>query len=471
MAGAETDRSGDASPKVLNLIPRFFLVLAVPLLLAYVLVVPPFQAPDEDRHFWRAYSIADGHFVAQRETDVPASALRLHERFPPHLEDDPQKRLVPPAELRAWLRQPLEHHATAGIENPAANLYSFVPYTVVAPVLRVGRAYDVPALALLFAGRLANAAAYAGLMWLALQLLPEFRLLLAMVALTPMSLHMAASFSGDCLTLGLTAVYMALVFRLALDEKSKRLRPRDALLLALLLVLVSLCKFNLWLGLLILLIPSVRAGSRGKLAALTAACVLAALVAALGWQHINSEALAAFQAARAANGRVLADNAAFLRHHPLKFLEIAAYTAVVFSWVWLQQFVGMFGWISIDLNPLLVVLYAACIVVAVGAQPQRFAWERRQKLLLAAFALLSFVSLEVVLWIFETERTRLRQAYAGPVFIRGIAGRYFLPIALPALAAVSRRRWRPVPRLQACLLGAAAVVNCLALVRIWGVYH
>jgi hypothetical protein len=141
-------------------LPIVFLILGAFLAFAYAVVVPPFQVPDEDRHLWRAYSVSDLHLMGPARTQIPASFVRLHERFPPWLIDTPEKRVVRAAELIKWLRQPLQSSSTAGIENPRANLYSFVPYLTTSLVLKMGRPAECSPLLLLYAGRLANAAVY-----------------------------------------------------------------------------------------------------------------------------------------------------------------------------------------------------------------------------------------------------------------------------------------------------------------------
>src|SRR6478672_8510616 len=94
--------------------PILFLILGAFLAFAYAVVVPPFQAPDEDRHLWRAYSVSDLHLVGPARTKIPASFMALHDRFPPLVEYIPEKRAVRAAELTRWLRQPLQSSSTTG---------------------------------------------------------------------------------------------------------------------------------------------------------------------------------------------------------------------------------------------------------------------------------------------------------------------------------------------------------------------
>src|SRR5207247_1378484 len=97
---------------------------------------------------------------------------------------------------------------------------------------------------------------------------------------------------------------------------------RDLLLAAALMVLLSLCKFNPWLALLPLLIPARKFQARWGPAAFAVACIAVASGAAFLWQYQNAAALAAFQASRAADGKLMGANAAFVAAHPVHFAGI-----------------------------------------------------------------------------------------------------------------------------------------------------
>ncbi len=458
------------APATLAQLPKLFLVMGVVLVVAYTVIVPPFQVTDEDRHVWRAYSVSDLHFVGPRQAQIPLGLVRLHDRFWPFLEIAPGKeRIVRAAELMGWLRQPLGKESK-GVENPAANLYSFVPYLTTGFTLRVGRLLGWSALGLIYGGRLANAAMYLCLMYISLRLLPEFRLLLLTIALSPMSLNLAASFSADSLTLALIAVFTAFVFKLAFDENVTSVSVRHRLLLIFLTVTLALCKSNVWISLLVLLIPARKFRSRGKAALFATVCVLSAFVAAFVWQRINGQAVAAFRAFEAEHGKSVPDNIAFLFGHPFRFGAIMLLTDVVSSWTWLQEFIGRFGWLTIQMSPVHALMYTTAIVLAAYTQSAAITIARWQKLIIASFVLLTVLSLHVLLWTFETSVQVLQHASTSWVRVSGMQGRYFLPVALPALALLGKRRFRLDGLLLVGVLATVVIINTMALLTIWQVY-
>lgn len=448
-------------------LPILFLALGTLLSIAYAVIVPPFQVPDENRHLWRAYGISDLHFIGPTWTKVPASFMGLYQRFPRFLEATPGRRNVR-SDLVGFLRQSLNDKVTVEVENPRANLYSFVPYLTTALVLRIGRFVQGSPLELMYAGRLANAAVYLWLIYLALRILPEFRLLLLTIALTPMSLHLAASFSADSLTLGLTALFTAYVFRLAFDNRISTVRARDLPIMAALLVLLALCKLNIWTAILVALIPKEKFGSRTGAVLSVAACALAAIAAAISWQTLNGSAIAAYRMLDPM-GAVAAPNALFVLRHPIRFCQIILLTSMWSFWNWCQEFIGAFGWSLTPMSSVHVMLYAAGILLAACIRSARVTIERWQKWLAALFVALTFLSIHTLLWVLETPVELLQHASDQFSPVLGIQGRYFLPLALPGLIAVKRRfelNGLLITGITALVVG----INAFALGDIWLIY-
>jgi hypothetical protein len=452
-------------------IPNLFLRIAPILVFGYALVIPPFQVPDENHHLCRAWSVSELHFVGPQRTQVPTSFVDLLTRFSPRFEQIPERRVVSAGELVRWLRRPLRADATAGVENPNANVYSFVPYAATALVLGTGRALNASPLIQMYAARLVNGAIYVLLFFLSLRILPGFRVLLFIVALTPMAISQAASLSADSLTLGLTALFTALVFRLAFEHRLLHIHVRDGLPVVGVLILLSLCKFNPWLGLLALLIPAEKFPARWGRIAFAGLCAATACAVELIWSHANAAALLAFQAARAADGKLLAANAAFFSSHPLRFAEIAALTDVAGSWEWIREFVGVLGWVSVPIHPLLVILYTGGMIFAARKLCAEIAPSRYQKVILMLVVSLTVFSLNVLLWILETPTSMLHLAPFELELIRGIQGRYFLPMALPALVLVSRSRAQMPSWGLSAIIAIVVAVNAGGLLTVWSSYH
>src|SRR5271163_2299778 len=172
----KNSRAGWASPeKVDRNLPRLFLALALLLGVPFALLNPPLQAPDEFAHFYRAYGVSEGQFVAHDLTQVPRSVVALTREFPIHLETAHR---IHAQDLLADLGTPLRESDSTGVPNEGMGMYSFVPYLASGTAIRLGRLFSASPLALLYLARLGNGLVYALLVFIALRLLPDFRVLL-----------------------------------------------------------------------------------------------------------------------------------------------------------------------------------------------------------------------------------------------------------------------------------------------------
>ena len=124
------------------------------------------------------------------------------------------------------------------LDPAAAAVYGFFEHGLVQPGAlfaairgRFGpRVLGQPApLAMLYLARVANLIVYLLLAAAAVRLAPIHKWTLAMVALMPMSVYLAASLSADAMTLGLSLLVVALTLNLALGSEGPSRRSLLAL--------------------------------------------------------------------------------------------------------------------------------------------------------------------------------------------------------------------------------------------------
>ena len=76
------------------------------LALAFAIVMPPLQAPDEHGHFVRAYVISRGEFVAKGIPELPAPVASFVMRYPEFLYDSSTRKRSSGTFRRAWRFRP-----------------------------------------------------------------------------------------------------------------------------------------------------------------------------------------------------------------------------------------------------------------------------------------------------------------------------------------------------------------------------
>lgn len=446
-----------------------FAVVALLLGLAYGAILPPFEAPDEPPQFYRAAMVAEGSFLARRDyrqeryvgEEIPARLIQIEHTWPAAQRGHPEKKVTVADWQKLWEVQPLDRHLRhfAVVVNTAT--YSPLSYVGAALAMRVAFALQLRPLAVFYAARLGGLLAWICLVTLALAILPLGRWLVALLALTPMSLHQAAAVSADSWNHGWLLLTFAVLLRVALSPDGPVRRAEVWTVLALLFGTGLLRQTFVPLALVAFLMPRHRFENRGHQWAFYLGAGLAAALPALAWTLANRENVV-WQ-----NPELLPEaQMKFLAEHPLHLLRTLPATLAEHGMRWAREFVGCLGWLDTALPAWFVggfwVLILAAALLRTPGEP-RLPFSGRVPLLLAfgAMVLLTLTALFVLV----TPPT-------SPT-IEGIQGRYFTPLAPLALISLT---WRGIPaseRAQAALvLGAACVANICALTilcaRFWG---
>lgn len=269
-------------------LPRLVFVLVVGLGILYSFVLPPYAAPDEKYHINQSFTLACrwANFFSDDEWQmghVPTTtSFRRETDVNPTLQDE-NTTVFTWEEFTDTLFTTTDapydsHQEYAELQtdqNPLLYLASGAA-VFVAYLFHLG---FTPALAL---GRLANLLLFAALASYAVKVVPFGKRVFAAVALLPMTLHLAASFSRDAPLLGLCFAFTALVLDAAFGaDRAKALRPTRMAALLITGVLLAPGKMvYLPLAALVLLVPNLRLGRHAKVkkAGYLVLCVALALV-------------------------------------------------------------------------------------------------------------------------------------------------------------------------------------------------
>jgi len=420
------------------------------------------QVPDEMMHFARVYSVSRGACVASPDIDMPQSFEQLNRLFPHWLENQHK---ISPADLTNALGIPLNDKVLAGNARERSldgfinqNTYHCAPYIPEAIVLSAGRLASIPPLALMYLCRMTNLFFYAGLTFLALRLLPEFRVALFCVAMIPMALHQAASVSADSTVLAVSFLFTAYVFRLAFGPEPKPLGLREHAILAVLLLFLVLSKTLICSVFLLLLIPAARFSSNRARWLTLAAYFALAIAAAAVWQNVNAANTARLAEQRALQDVDPAANTRFLYEHRVAAGLIFARCLddPHFLYEQLQQFIGKLGWLTIQLPDWLVWIYLALLLAAAISQTRSGPLTGTTRLWLLLFAAAFYGNTLLYGFIGNVAKEFYNHPEAWPYFRVPLQGRYWLPFALPVLLICSTRRTWISPRYF--LVAATAIV-------------
>ena len=442
---------------------RLFLWLAPLLYIAFALLTPPFQTPDEHQHLFRAWQLADGTLFAERRGAevggvVPGGLGKAAQAEIGSLA--PHASHVRPLPERSWTS-----HRSTQAEAEAPRFTNFLGSAIYPPAgylpqivaVGAGRLTGASVETIIRTGRVLNALLAAMLIAMAIRLTPWGATGLFWIGLLPTTSAASATFGQDGLVIGGSCLLLALGLRMAL---ARSWSVSSAALLGLVASFVTLAKF-VYLPLAMVAGAPRVAGQwrwRGLGGALFVAAV--AVLPAILWLTATAEiAVPPRPDLPPAGTRLLA-----LFEAPGSLPQLLFNTFFAHGdKLWHSAF--MFGWLNI--GPVLAAevlsLLALAAVLAGGAPASAGQtldpWLR---LWVAAMAVGVAVAVSLALYVYWTP--------LGATRIHGLQGRYFVPPAAALLLAVLPARG-VLPRARAYVPLLLVGANITVLVTIAATFY
>lgn len=434
---------------------RWLLALVCAVTMAFAIITPPFQAPDENQHYMKALLLAEGRVMTEQRgeaigAELPRSALDLHSIDFPTDATGEARRFDRAMVERAWGAD-AGRQGTAFADFPNVANYAPTLYAPGAAGLRIGDAIGLPRIGSFYVGRFVNAAAGLLLLAVAFGLMPFGRGPLLATALLPTFCYQTGSLSPDAVINGMGFVGLALSLRLA-AMGSNAARTGELLLAAPLLALAK----GVYL-------PLIAAGlqwrqyRRDMRPWLLIGAIGVGAIAFILWMKMSGGSQALYHIVSRKTGEEvmtapLAAQLAVILADPIAYARALASSIVERLPVYALQIVGRFGWNAI-LLPLLayslaVVMLGAAVLSGSGARVsigQRLWW--------LAVAGGTALLIETAMYLTGTP--------LGADYVQGTQGRYFLPLLPLALLAVTPERGSGAARWV--FAGAALLLLLIAL--------
>ena len=405
-----------------------FLVIAALFGVIFCFKTPPFQVPDEVVHFYRAYEISEGHLLARQIPGgygdlLPANMTQQVDNLVGNIRWNPNGKYNA-AETFQNLSEHLDSKRVAPVHFEATAAYSPVAYVPQSIGVGSGRLLDLPLVADLFLGRLANLAVWIGLVVLALWLIPFGKWALFALALTPMSLFQAASVSPDAMINGSAFVFVAVSLRLIFVETSISKWEYMALFAPVAVFALSKPEY-LPLALLLLPIPALRFGSVVRKRVLIATVVVVAVLLTALWNYKvrNVGNIAISQASATLHYEISPKSQfRFILKHPIRYGTAVLNTYVTSNGDPLEeQFIGVLGWLDTKIPLWIVILDVLLIAYCLASIRIPRGPTLGQRGVVLTAGLLSFLGVTTALYAYYTP--------VGYWEVIGLQGRYFIPLS------------------------------------------
>ncbi|MCD8323340.1 MAG: DUF2142 domain-containing protein [Clostridiales bacterium] len=317
----------------------------------------------------------------------------------------------------------------------------------------LGRALNLSMYGVILFGKIFNLAAYIALTFLAIRLIPCYKMLFTAVALLPISLFQASSLSQDAMLNGMSFLFIALCFYYAYGEITS-LNWKHMIWLGVLLLGMFLGKYvYVCLGLLVFMIPKEKFG--GKKAYWKAIIPALAVLVILGGYHLgrNLMDIAALQSTETA-GAVTQTQLQYLMSQPGALISVLSNTILYHTNDYLVQ-LNMLGSLNITLTPILILSMAFIAVVGVvDVNTVSRGIRTRDRFLTVISFVITFVMILLALYIGDSTANSY-----GATLVEGVQGRYFIMmIPLPFIALGSRKLEHEITYFNSKI---AAVTGCM----------
>jgi uncharacterized membrane protein len=425
--------------------------------MAFLLLTPPLQAPDEWNHFFRAYQISEGRLISKKDPrgvaggDIPVSLLvtsisifydlpyapenlrKLNyltrkgivgdEEMNPFISADKDKRVET---MLSLLKMPLNAEKRTFMYFMHTAVYSPVSYLPQAAGIAVGRGLGLSPLSLLYAGRLFNLIVWVLLIYLAIRTTPFLKWLFFSLALVPTSLFLASSLSVDCLTNGLSFYLVAFLLSLSFDEQ-RRVGATEIVLLFSVSMISSMTKYYIFIPCLFLLVPREKMGVALKYATFVALLISTTLPVA-AWVSFAKGYFIAIDPSVSPQRQL-----SFITSDPLNYALVVVNTLLRYGPDYLRSFAGRLGHFPLYLpTPVVASTWAVLLFTALSGADRDVSISFKARALAATIIALSTLFVATCLYMTWTT--------VGNNLIEGLQGRYIIPLSPLIFLTVYNRR-------------------------------
>lgn len=430
----------------------------------YLAVFPPNSVPDEIYHFQASYKYSD--ILLGQEVDSSEITIRNEDK--PLFEDQEVEvsfeRYKGAADNFSFFAS--EDGVTTAKVMSSFNVSDNPPQTKFASVigLTLGIIFGLGAYPVYYLGRLFNLLVFAVMVYFSIKITPVAKNVFRVIALLPMTLHLAASYSYDPMIIGMSFLFIACCLK-AIYEKGL-IEKKLLIALGILMFLIAPCKIIYSCTVfLVLLIPKERFASRKLSIAVKGGLLLIGVVVVVLLRittlatifgvsltsvtsavTTSSGAVTSGGAPSAGLGTepldirgnetghfytisdVLADPVGIIELYIVSFGDIGAWyleSAIGNSLGWFQESI-----IASDLIPIAFII----ILLVASLKSSDEDWEISGKLRVA------LIGIVMLVWILASASMLLGHTFVSDPHINGVQGRYILPVLPLLLLALHNKK-------------------------------
>jgi uncharacterized membrane protein len=377
-----------------------FLFLSLIFGLIFAISIP--AVFDESAQIVKAYDISEGNIIPNNVEVVIPNNFKLHV-FGDFID--------------------MNGNYTVNMSHQSIFSYPPLPYLASALVIKIAGFFNCSGLVITYICRIINLLIYTFIVYFAIKITPILKTALLLIALMPTSIFIAASVSGDSLTMALSFLVVALFLKLT--SIKNKIQIKDIPIIFIVVLALSLTKPSYTLlSLLFCIVPHNKFKNiKNWIITFICTCLIPLSISFIWnakFKYLYPYLVYSF------NSYLQSPvyNITFVLSHPLKFIDLLINT-IIFNDGYtintiLPKFVSDFGY-GLQLPLFLTYVYLIVLVLASSCNVSEFKLNLKQKLIGLSVFLIIFLAInvaELITWTPISSNT-----------IWGIQGRYFIPIA------------------------------------------
>lgn len=409
-----------------------FVVIALCIGMIFAYVNPFGQEADGWIHFQRSVDVASGNWLLPFVDNNGNSALfRLPENI-----DEIDFRVVNPGGAEGYAmteKVKAVYLSDKYIEVESMGGFASLFYAPQALGIVIANLLGLSVYGTMLCSRICNLMVYIALAAYGLKKMPIYRNIYLVIALLPMTLYQAASFSYDALLNGLSFLFIGLCFNYAYEKE--QLKVRDALGLGIILSMLFYCKYvYVCLGLLVFIIPVKKFGDIKQYlkSFLIAICPLILCVVVMLSGLFMPPVDTTTAAAESISGVSQID---YVLENPLRIIKVLLNTFVLYTDLYIKD-LNTFGWLNYSLA--IAEYFVPIVMVFVALLYDKNAQEKvttKDRVLYVVTFFVVVCAGMMGMFLCNT----LVNPYAA-TSILGYQGRYMIPVLMLPMAALSSKR-------------------------------
>ncbi|MDQ0359798.1 DUF2142 domain-containing protein [Breznakia pachnodae] len=398
---------------------KLFVVIAIPLVIAYTFALVPNSAPDEIQHFLKTYLVSGFDYSKQNVTYVPkAYDSSIYYNY--HT-------------LQSYLTTATDYSSV--VSSDATATYSVVNYIIPSISFTISRLLNLPLMIGYIGARLLNASIYIAGGYYVLKKAPLGKMVFFVYLLFPMCIQQAASLSPDCLLN--TVSLVSIVFLLQLKSSDQPITTRDIIIACILFAILGLTKYVYLpiFGLVFLLFDKIKKLT-WKQWLLLIGLIFVALVI-IGYFTFIEKAPGVGSTFATYYEEVGVDSTAQWRwifSSPMKFLETLGNTLNTQGTYFLFSMIASpLSWLTLPINDFIIFVFIGLLLVSMFVKEEKFKLKKLEKAWIFILFIAMFILVILGMYVSWTS--------VGADLVLGVQGRYFIPIfILLLLLFVGKRK-------------------------------